>query len=358
MAADLSSSSLARVLARDIRPAIDLVDGLRACGVDREIDGVPQICVVGDQSSGKSSVLDALCGVPLPRGAGLTTRCAVELHLSDASSHSPARSTRPPSGSDTASDAASSSSSTSPALRPAPARWSATIATSVDPTPVTVSSPEQLGDAITARTEALTDERRAGGFSKERIIIRMSAPGLPDLSVIDLPGIIRTKTFNSFIPFTSDDRGAVAEVRDLLQSYMKQERTIMLVVVPCTQDVATNEALEWAARYDPAGTRTIGVMTKPDLVDPGAEEETVKVRMIRDSYNACNVHCAILTSPTLRVRDADTPSSFRFAPAVVGSHQPAQATDPRLRPAAQSQSARGDGKHIGGQGARKRGCLL
>jgi Dynamin central region/Dynamin GTPase effector domain len=75
----------------------------------------------------------------------------------------------------------------------------------------------------------------------------------------------------------SQDKSAVAEVRDLVQSYMVQERTIILVVVPSTQDVATVEALEWAARYDSSGQRTIGCMTKPDLVDVGAEDETIAV---------------------------------------------------------------------------------
>lgn len=51
----------------------------------------------------------------------------------------------------------------------------------------------------------------------------------------------------------------------------------MLVVVPATQDVATIEALEWASRSDPSGQRTIGVITKPDLIDDGAEEEVAVV---------------------------------------------------------------------------------
>jgi interferon-induced GTP-binding protein Mx len=81
------------------------------------------------------------------------------------------------------------------------------------------------------------------------------------------------------IPFldNSQDKNAVAEVRELVQSYMVQARTIILVVVPSTQDVATVEALEWAAQYDPTGERTIGCMTKPDLIDPGAEAETIAV---------------------------------------------------------------------------------
>lgn len=63
----------------------------------------------------------------------------------------------------------------------------------------------------------------------------------------------------------------------LIQEYIKQERTILLVVVPCTQDVATIEALEWASRNDANGTRTIGVLTKPDLIDDGAEAEVAAV---------------------------------------------------------------------------------
>lgn len=167
----MASSSLTISLARDIRPAIDLVDGLRSCGVDRDV-AVPQVIVVGDQSSGKSSVIEAICGVPLPRGAGLTTRCATELRLSDG--------TRGPSGE---------------VVGDSDSEWRCTIATSVDRRLVPVARPEDLADAITARTEALTDVRRTGGFSKERIIIIICHPDLPNLTLIDLPGLIRTRTY-------------------------------------------------------------------------------------------------------------------------------------------------------------------
>jgi interferon-induced GTP-binding protein Mx len=166
----MAESSLTMALARDIRPAVDLVDGLRSCGVDRDI-AVPQVIVVGDQSCGKSSVIEAVCGVPLPRGAGLTTRCATELHLSDGGG-----------GGELAAGGGD-------------AVWRATIATSKDVMPVPVSAPEDLADAITARTEALTDPRRAGGFSRERIVIHISHRDLPNLTLIDLPGLIRTRTY-------------------------------------------------------------------------------------------------------------------------------------------------------------------
>ncbi len=107
-----------------------------------------------------------------------------------------------------------------------------------------------------------------------------------------LPGTLATVLFKYFsnnylyvptrdffpIPFfDSQDRGAIREVSELIQSYVKQDRTILLVVVPCTQDVATIEALEWASKADKTGKRTIGVLTKPDLIDDGAENEVAAV---------------------------------------------------------------------------------
>lgn len=84
--------------------------------------------------------------------------------------------------------------------------------------------------------------------------------------------------FMSVFPFMdSQDRNAIRDVTELIHSYVSQERTIMLVVVPATQDVATIEALEWASRADPSGQRTIGVITKADLIDDGAEREVAAV---------------------------------------------------------------------------------
>ncbi|KAF4075105.1 hypothetical protein AMELA_G00230820 [Ameiurus melas] len=63
-----------------VRPYIDLIDSLRLIGIDEDL-ALPTIAVIGDQSSGKSSVLEALSGVALPRGSGIVTRCPLELKL-------------------------------------------------------------------------------------------------------------------------------------------------------------------------------------------------------------------------------------------------------------------------------------
>lgn len=65
------SSALNQHYEEKVRPCIDLVDNLRTLGVEKDLN-LPAIAVIGDQSSGKSSVLEALSGVALPRGTGIT----------------------------------------------------------------------------------------------------------------------------------------------------------------------------------------------------------------------------------------------------------------------------------------------
>ena len=62
-------NNLYRKYEEKVRPCIDLIDSLRALGVEQDL-ALPAIAVIGDQSSGKSSVLEALSGVALPRGSG------------------------------------------------------------------------------------------------------------------------------------------------------------------------------------------------------------------------------------------------------------------------------------------------
>jgi interferon-induced GTP-binding protein Mx1 len=141
-----------------VRPWLELAEDLRALSLDKELS-VPQIAVMGDQSSGKSSVLEALSGVPFPRGSGLTTRCPVRLVMKKG--------------------------------KPGE-KWSAHAATTNAAQQIKVSSPEELAGVIERLTESLTTS--ASGFSTESIVIRMTSPDAPDLTVVDLPGIVRTAT--------------------------------------------------------------------------------------------------------------------------------------------------------------------
>jgi interferon-induced GTP-binding protein Mx1 len=157
------SSAIDAALQRNIRPWIDLIDQLRVFGIEKDVP-IPQIAVMGDQSSGKSSVLEAISGIPFPRGSGLVTRCATQLAMK----------------------------------RTAPgSSWNASAKVSWGkPQPDVagaVSSAEQVEEKIRLLTDALT-ENENGEFSTESIIIEISSPDVPDLTLIDLPGIVRTTT--------------------------------------------------------------------------------------------------------------------------------------------------------------------
>lgn len=139
---------------------------------DRDV-AIPQICVAGDQSSGKSSVLEAICHVPLPKAARLSTRCHIELRLSN-------QPHRPVLADDTPPMTVSFGF-------PTENYWMATVETSCDHNPVTVSKAE-LGAAIAQCADELVGNNDMQIFSEERVIVKISDSNLPNLILIDLPG--------------------------------------------------------------------------------------------------------------------------------------------------------------------------
>jgi interferon-induced GTP-binding protein Mx1 len=232
----MEGAALESAHAKAVRPWLDLIDSLRALGVSQDLP-LPQIAVMGDQSCGKSSVLEAISGVPFPRGSGLVTRCATQLTMKAG----------PPGSSWRAKAGVMNSKKEDQML----------------------TTPEQLTAVISTLQDELTRGNK-GAFSTDTISISVQAPGLPDLTLIDLPGIVRTHT-------AGQRESVVTEVNSLIEGFLLQERTIILAVVPANQDVATVDILERAKRVDPEGERTIGVLTKPDLINPGGEDEVLAV---------------------------------------------------------------------------------
>jgi len=106
-------------------------------------------------------------------------------------------------------------------------------------------------------------------FSDDILKIELSGPSRQHLSVIDVPGIFRTPTYGVT---TKHDMNLV---QSMVKSYIKDSRTIILAVIPAPVDIATQEILSMAEEVDPLGQRTLGVLTKPDLVDKGGEEHVM-----------------------------------------------------------------------------------
>ncbi|NXD35769.1 MX protein, partial [Copsychus sechellarum] len=215
-----------------IRPCIDLVDSLRALGIEKDLS-LPAIAVIGDQSSGKSSVLEALSGVALPRGNGIVTRCPLELKLK-----------RLPEGQ----------------------AWQGKI--SYRNVIQELQEPSEVDGAIRHAQDVVAGPR--GAISGQLISLEVRSPDVPDLTLIDLPGIAR-------VAVGDQPKDIGDQIKKLLKTMIGCKETVNLVVVPCNVDIATTEALKMAQEVDPTGERTIGILTKPDLVDRGTEEAIVKI---------------------------------------------------------------------------------
>uniref|UniRef100_A0A3B4XXB4 Interferon-induced GTP-binding protein Mx n=1 Tax=Seriola lalandi dorsalis TaxID=1841481 RepID=A0A3B4XXB4_SERLL len=216
-----------------VRPCIDLIDSLRSLGVERDL-ALPAIAVIGDQSSGKSSVLEALSGVALPRGSGIVTRCPLELKMK-----------RKNKGEE----------------------WCGKIKYR--------GQDEEIikGPADVEKKIREAQDKMAGvgvGISDDLISLEIASPDVPDLTLIDLPGIAR-------VAVKGQPENIGDQIKRLIQKFITKQETISLVVVPCNVDIATTEALKMAQEVDPDGERTLGILTKPDLVDKGTEETVVDI---------------------------------------------------------------------------------
>ena len=106
-------------------------------------------------------------------------------------------------------------------------------------------------------------------FSKDVLSIEVCGPDAEHFSVIDVPGIFKKTTEGK------TTKADIALVDAMVDNYISNPRPIVLAVVPANTDIATQEILDIAEKHDPKGARTLGVLTKPDLVDAGAEGMTM-----------------------------------------------------------------------------------
>ncbi|KAF4119067.1 interferon-induced GTP-binding protein MxB-like [Onychostoma macrolepis] len=215
-----------------IRPCIDTIDNLRSLGVEKDL-ALPAIAVIGDQSSGKSSVLEALSGVALPRGSGIVTRCPLELKMIRTKDEE---------------------------------KWHGRI--SYQDKEEEIDDPAEVEKKI---REAQDEMAGVGvGISDELISLQITSANVPDLTLIDLPGIAR-------VAVKGQPENIGDQIKRLIRKFVTKQETINLVVVPCNVDIATTEALQMAQGEDPEGERTLGILTKPDLVDKGTEGTVVDI---------------------------------------------------------------------------------
>ena len=208
-------------------------------GVSNSID-LPQIAVVGGQSAGKSSVLENFVGRDfLPRGSGIVTRRPLILQL--------------------------------------------------------ITGPVEYGEFLHCKGKKFMDflsimkeiedetDRVTGtskGISNLPINLRVYSPHVLSITLIDLPGLTK-------IAVGDQPQDIEQQIKDMIMQFICKETCLILAVTPANTDLATSDALTLAKSVDPEGLRTIGVLTKLDLMDEGTDARDIidnKVYALRRGY--------------------------------------------------------------------------
>ncbi|TRM58015.1 P-loop containing nucleoside triphosphate hydrolase protein [Schizophyllum amplum] len=254
------------------RQMLDHVNRLHSTG------NLPQIAVVGTQSVGKTSLIESITGISLPRESGTCTRCPIECRLAHSDSS-----------------------------------WSCVVSLRINengqsrnvPFGDIILDPEEVEKRVRKAQKAIlnpsqpisdflhedadlqiVNEER---FSSNTICLQITGPSLTDLSFCDLPGLIASVSMDG-------DSQDIKLVDDLVRSYIMKPSCIILLAVSCETDFENQKAHQLVHEVDPDRSRTIGVLTKPDRIQK--LEEGQWLRLLRNEKEQLAYGWYVVKLPT------------------------------------------------------------
>ncbi|TRM56049.1 P-loop containing nucleoside triphosphate hydrolase protein [Schizophyllum amplum] len=233
--------------ARKWKKLMSLHKDLSDLGASDFSPDLPRITVIGGQSAGKSSLVEAVSGIDVPRDSGTCTRCPMECRLfSAAKSWSCMISLR------------FDHDARGHRVDPATEAYSPILTDKAD---ATILSPHRARDFFKNKTaeEIRFEDPARLKFSKNAILVSLKDPGYTDMAFVDLPGLIQ-----------NEDKELIDTVQELVVERIQGRNTIILVAVPMSDDIETVMALRLAREADPNGERTIVAVTKADMMTTGA----------------------------------------------------------------------------------------
>ncbi|KAF6205917.1 hypothetical protein GE061_020093 [Apolygus lucorum] len=216
-----------------------LQDAFTQLGVHMQLD-LPQIAVVGGQSAGKSSVLENFVGRDfLPRGSGIVTRRPLILQLINSNVE---------------------------------------FGEFLHCKGQKFTNFDDIRKEIENETDRITGSNK--GISNVPINLRVYSPNVLNLTLVDLPGMTK-------VPIGDQPADIEHQIRSMILQFVKRDNCLVLAVTPANTDLANSDALKLAKDVDPAGVRTIGVITKLDLMDEGTDARDIlenKLLPLRRGY--------------------------------------------------------------------------
>ncbi|SPP86463.1 blast:Dynamin [Drosophila guanche] len=216
-----------------------LQDAFTSLGVHMQLD-LPQIAVVGGQSAGKSSVLENFVGKDfLPRGSGIVTRRPLILQLIHGVTE---------------------------------------YGEFLHCKGKKFANFDEIRKEIEDETDRVTGSNK--GISNIPINLRVYSPHVLNLTLIDLPGLTKVAIGDQPVDIEQ-------QIKQMIFQFIRKETCLILAVTPANTDLANSDALKLAKEVDPQGVRTIGVITKLDLMDEGTDARDIlenKLLPLRRGY--------------------------------------------------------------------------
>ncbi|KAJ5776351.1 uncharacterized protein N7511_001362 [Penicillium nucicola] len=258
--------------AKEMKSLVQRIQDLRHLGIEDSRIVLPKICVVGDQSAGKSSLIEGISEIKVPRDTGTCTRCPMEINLSDSDTpwkcvvHIAKRYMHVPDDKDRKTKFPSKENPLGPwkfdssggedehfktlfnKSEVKQAIWWAQLA---------VLNPQMHCQEFVPGNKRTTEQTALVKFSPNAVRLDISGPGLPNLSFYDLPGVISQTEQDG-------EKYLVRLVENLVKSYVSQRHCIVILTMPMTDDATNSSAARIIRDIPGAKERTLGVLTKPD----------------------------------------------------------------------------------------------
>jgi len=220
--------------------------------IDPKTIEIPRLVVVGTQSSGKSSVLNSILGVDiLPTGTNMVTRSPLQLELIQSSSESCAIFGNYKHG-----------------------IWEDEDIIKIEYPNISDIQQQKISKKI--ETITIKNAGKGMNITSKPIFLRIKNPNIPNLSFIDLPGLTMVACTDKGQP-----KDIKTQIMKLVGSYIQNKKTIILSVMVARSDIETDIALDLIKHYDPNGDRTIGILTKLDLMN----DDTDVTNLLEDNIS-------------------------------------------------------------------------
>ena len=236
-----SSAQNFNILGQD-KDILNIGNALNSIFVNRKDISIPKLAVVGSQSSGKSSILNSILGMDiLPTGSNMVTRGPLQLELVQSVTDVKAV-----------------------FGEYIDSEWVEIKSIKIQYPDPTMEQKYEISSIIKSITTQYAGEGM--NITDKPIYLRIYSPNIPNLSLVDLPGLTMVACTDKGQPKDIKDK-----IRTLLHSYIDNPETIILAVMPARTDIEADIALDLIKECDSEGKRTLGILTKLDLMNEGTD---------------------------------------------------------------------------------------